>query len=104
MTQLRLRPTPNWKEIHSPIANTRAFTWGIVRIIVGLESHGWHLSISTPHRYPTWDEIKAARYDHCPKHITMAMILPPVEEYVNLHEFCFHLHQIPNDGELIVLP
>lgn len=29
----------------------------------------------------------------------MAMILPPTNEYVNIHNFCFHLHQIPNEGE-----
>jgi hypothetical protein len=29
--------------------------------------------------------------------VTMAMILPPKSEYVNIHNFCFHLHQIPNE-------
>ena len=37
---------------------------------------GWHLSISTPSRNPTWEEIKQARYDLCPHDVTMAMILP----------------------------
>jgi hypothetical protein len=54
---------------------------------------GWHLSISHPHRLPTWDELKAARYAFLPKELTFAMLLPPEEEYVNFHEFCFHLYE-----------
>lgn len=54
----------------------------------------WHCSISHPYRYPTWDEIAHIRYELMPDDITVAMILPPKAEYVNLHNFCFHLHQI----------
>ena len=60
---------------------------------------GWHISISHPTRYPTWDEIAKARYDLLPNEITMAMILPPRGEYVNVHSFCFHLHQIPGEKD-----
>ena len=55
---------------------------------------GWHLSISHPARYPTWDEIADARYTLVPDNVTMAMILPPKAEYINLHPNCFHLHEI----------
>lgn len=54
----------------------------------------WHLSISHPHRYPTWDEIADARYALVPEDVTMAMLPPPPGEYVNEHESCFHLWQI----------
>jgi hypothetical protein len=54
----------------------------------------WHLSISHPDRYPTWDEVADARYEFCPASITMAMLLPPPERYLNLHEHVFHLWQI----------
>ena len=54
----------------------------------------WHLSISHPDRYPTWDEIADARYALIPDDVTMAMLLPPSGEYVNAHEHCFHLWQI----------
>jgi hypothetical protein len=54
----------------------------------------WHLSISRSDRYPSWDEIKEARYALLPNEITMAIMLPPQEEYVNLHPNCFHLHEI----------
>lgn len=78
---------------------------GHLTVIVGREPPGWHLSIShrtnemrpRPKRYPTWDEIADARYRFCPDDVTMAMLLPPREEYVNLHETTFHLHEIPGE-------
>lgn len=72
----------------------RVFQAGGLRLIVSLEPIGWHMSISHPRRYPTWDEIADARYRFIPDHVTMAMLLPPRSEYVNLHETCMHLHQI----------
>src|SRR5262245_66359753 len=54
----------------------------------------WHLSIAHRRRYPTWDEIADARYELVPDDVTMAMLLPPPGEYVNLHEHCFHLWEI----------
>lgn len=94
-----------WIEIQSPIAFSRCFVWGYCRVIV--QDHGtpwgWHMSISCKNRYPTWDEIKAARYDLLPDHLTMAMLLPPKDEYVNVHPNCFHLHQI-EDPKGVVLP
>lgn len=65
----------------------------------GIELLRWHLSISHPTRYPKWDEIKEARYKFLPTGITVAMILPPPSEYVNIHKNCFHLHEIPNENE-----
>jgi hypothetical protein len=54
----------------------------------------WHLSIAHKHRYPTWDEIADVRYALCPEDVTMAMLLPPPGEYLNVHEFTFHLWEI----------
>lgn len=65
----------------------------------GIEITRWHLSISHPLRYPKWDEIKEARYRFLPADITVAMLLPPPSEYVNLHKNCFHLHEIPSETE-----
>lgn len=72
---------------------------GRLQVIVGREPQGpngekrWHLSISHPWRYPTWEEIKLARYQLVPDEVEMAMYLPSQSEYVNLHENCFHLHE-----------
>lgn len=54
----------------------------------------WHLSIAHRRRYPTWDEIADVRYELIPDDVTMAMLLPPPGDYVNEHDYCFHLWQI----------
>lgn len=63
-------------------------------VIVEHELLLWHLSIAHPDRYPTWDEIADARYRLVPDDVTMAMLLPPSDEYVNEHPHCFHLWQV----------
>jgi hypothetical protein len=47
-----------------------------------------------PGRYPTWDEIFEARYEFCPENMMMVMSLPPLDEYVNVHETTFHLWEV----------
>lgn len=54
---------------------------------------GWHMSISHPKRYPTWDEVAYARYELIPNEARMVMALPPKEEYISIHNFCFQLHE-----------
>lgn len=72
----------------------KRFIMGECNILVGKSHLGWHMSISCEDRYPTWDEIADARYELIPNKVTMAFILPPKEEYVNLHPNVFHLWQI----------
>lgn len=73
---------------------------GVLAAIVALEPMGWHVSISfrdhrgRKSRYPRWDEIAEARYRFMPHELTVAMLLPPPEEYVALHETTFHLHEL----------
>jgi hypothetical protein len=95
--------------LQSPIAGTRAYRVGECTILYGVENGLWHLSISHEERLPAWEEIKWVRYQFCPKDIMMAMILPPEDQYVNLHENCFHLWQLkveemPKKKSKIVLP
>uniref|UniRef100_A0A6H1ZTI7 DUF7694 domain-containing protein n=1 Tax=viral metagenome TaxID=1070528 RepID=A0A6H1ZTI7_9ZZZZ len=54
----------------------------------------WHLSISHLSRYPTYDEIKSARYEFIEDSVTMAMFFPPKAEFVNLSKNCFHLYEL----------
>lgn len=89
---------------------------GACRIILAREPLGprgelrWHLSISHPDRYPDWDEIAEARYQLVPNEAMMVMVLPPAEQYVNICDTCFHLHEVPEAGPLaettsgIILP
>ena len=63
-------------------------------IMVSIDDGMWHLSISHKNRYPTFDEIRDARYKYIPDEVTMAMIYPPKAEYINVCETCFHLWEI----------
>jgi hypothetical protein len=68
------------------------------KILCGCESVGWHMSISHPYRYPTWDEIKQVRYELMPKDLDIGMILPVEDDYINIHNFCFHLFELDMKG------
>lgn len=76
---------------------------GHLSVFAGVEDERFHLSIShrlsdgsrRPGRLPTWDELKDARYRFAPLGTTMGMLLPPQEEYVNVHETTFHLWELP---------
>lgn len=76
---------------------TRMFRMGKCKIFLSppAEGQGWHLSISTDDRYPTWDEVAHAWYSLVPDadHRSGAMILPPKSTYVNIHNFCFQVHE-----------
>ena len=103
-----------WEEIHWPemptsslkATGTKCFCKGPCRVLLSCElsagfprpAKRWHLSISCVDRYPTWDEIKDARYTLLPMGITFAQILPPLNDYVNLRNFTFHLWEIDWHG------
>jgi hypothetical protein len=70
---------------------------GPCRIIVSQQKAGWHLSISRTDKLPTWEEVRDARYALVPDSATMALLLPPRSEYVNVHEYCLQLYEIPGE-------
>ena len=76
---------------------SRAFRLGGCRVIVSKQRAGWHLSISRPGRLPSWEEVRDARYALVPDEATMALLLPPSSEYVNVHEYCLQLYEIPGE-------
>lgn len=89
-----------WVEFRCPvpIPGARVFKRGSIQALVSKDDGAWHISVSHPMRYPTWDEISKARYDLVPDDAFMVMILPPRAEYVNLHKNCFHLWQISREA------
>jgi len=83
------------------LTGTRMFDKGSCKVLVSQEPRPnkgtrtwWHLSISCENRYPTWDEIKDARYSLLPMGLYFAQILPPMNEFVNIHPNCFHVWEI----------
>lgn len=86
-----------------PGAIAKRYSKGPCRVLISLEPQRkgapkLHLSISCADRYPTWEEIKDARYSLLPMGLTFAQILPPLNEFVNVHPNCFHLWQIESDA------
>jgi hypothetical protein len=66
---------------------TRLYDKGPCQVLISQERYPgkgerlwWHLSISCRDRYPTWEEIKDARYTLLPMGMTFAQILPPLFE------------------------
>jgi hypothetical protein len=83
----------------SPNEYCKVYKYGSCRVIVGQEPVGWHISISHHRRLPTWEEVREARYQFVPNEVTMAMMLPPKEHYVNIHEFCFQLYEVKDESK-----
>lgn len=89
---------------------TRAYRCGILDAMVSVEPWGLHMSVSTPGRYPKWDEIAHARYELLPPDLVFALLFPPADEYVNIEVEglprsgnVFHLHEVRRqDGKLYV--
>ncbi len=79
-------------------AGTRMFRMGKAKILLSPPSGamGWHMSISREDRYPDWDEVVAAWYSLVPdaENREGVMHLPPLREYINVHEFCFQVHEL----------
>lgn len=42
------------------VPQARGFRVGVAQGIITPEEHGWHISVSHPDRFPTWDELRAA--------------------------------------------
>ncbi|MBL8162443.1 MAG: hypothetical protein JNJ61_10695 [Anaerolineae bacterium] len=78
-------------------AGTRRFRMGKANILLSppTEATGWHMTISRDDHYPSWDEVAYAWYSLVPDAATRTgvMILPPLREYINIHEHCFQVHE-----------
>lgn len=86
--------------------NTRAYMLGQCRVLTAPPhgSRGWHMSIAHKTRYPTWDEIAKAWYETVPdsEQRIACMVLPPRSEYVNIANYCFHIHELQQSADGVV--
>lgn len=62
-------------------------------IFVNVEEGMWHLSVSCNHVIGYY-ELKEIRYNFLPNRISAAQIFPPREEFINIHENCYHLFEV----------
>lgn len=80
--------------------SARYFTYGELTVLLTREFGRLHLSVSHPQRMPTWGEVSEIFYNHIRENDeTVVLVLPKPENFVNLHQFCFHVFGI-RDGEL----
>ena len=75
------------------IYKTGFFNYKGKEIFINIENGKWHLSVSAKHTLGYY-EIKEIRYKFMPDDMHVAQIFPPRDEFVNLHEYCFHLHEL----------
>lgn len=77
---------------------TRYFRMGKAKILLSppTEQSGWHMSISREDHYPGWDEVVAAWYSLVPDAELRegVMHLPPLSAYINIHDYCFQVHEL----------
>jgi hypothetical protein len=64
-----------------------------IDIIHSIDNGKHHISISTPNRQPSWNEIKSIKYQLLP-YVNMAIMFPPKDEYVDVHKYCFHIYEL----------
>lgn len=93
--------------IHLPglprLSNTLngAFQMGHIRMIVSTGdipgSEGWeHVSVSTPTRCPTWEEMCIVKDLFWPEEEAVYQLHPPKSQYVNNHPYCLHMWRNAN--------
>lgn len=59
-----------------------------------------HVSVSFPHRCPTWEEMALVKRAFWRDDETVVEFHPARSEYVNVHPFCLHLWKPPYRMEL----
>lgn len=98
----QIKELPGWTEDTAKRfrmePDTKAYRWGDLSIFVSRSTHGWHVSVAHPNRYPTWDEMADIRYALVPDSVTMALVLPPTAQYINAHPNVFQMWEI-HDGQ-----
>jgi len=81
------------------VPGTHSYKAGKITIFLSRNpvTQAYHLSLAHPDRYPTWDEVAYVRYALIPDDAFMVMALPSQKDYINFHNFCFQMHEIPGD-------
>lgn len=60
--------------------------------IIASAVDGWdHVSVSTPTRCPTWEEMEFVKRRFFKPHETAMQLHVPLSEHINNHPYCLHL-------------
>ena len=73
--------------------------------VIATDVGGWeHVSVSTPHVTPTWDEMNYIKGLFWDDEDLVVQIHPPKSEYVTLHQHCLHLWRKAGTNDYIEKP
>lgn len=84
------------REMPSQIAGVRLYRMRMMQILASTDNGVMHISASHPKRMPTWEEMYRMFEEIGNRNEQLVMILPPKKEYVNLHDNCLHLFEVPD--------
>lgn len=77
-----------------PFEGKRVFVSGDLLVFTSTDDDGcFHLSISNPYRYPTWDEMVDAKKRFFSPDKEAVIVLPRDSDYISLHPNCFHIFE-----------
>lgn len=93
MSMLPIAFVDEHREDKYGVYETGCFEYKGKSIFINKEDGRWHLSVSARHTLGYY-EIKELRYKFMPNDMQVAQIFPPREEFVNVHENCFHLFEL----------
>lgn len=76
-----------WQRVLVHMSGLRAFKTIIVR-----GGKKWiHVSLSRPDCLPTYNELALVKYDLIGPKRKAIMVLPSIDQHVNVHPYCLHL-------------
>lgn len=99
MTMLPIKFVDEHREDEYGVYETGIFEYKGKTILINKESGKWHLSVATNHTLGYY-ELKEIRYKFMPNMMSVAQIFPPREEFVNVHENCFHLFELRDNDKI----
>ncbi len=98
--QIEPHSTKGYEE-GQPVGGARSFTHKDGRtILFSLDAPWIHVSVSRTDRIPDWEDLRLTKLAFIGPSRYAIQIVPPVDEYVNIHPNCLHLWSPLNDDIL----
>lgn len=60
-----------------------------------------HVSLIYPNRLPSWEDLRQVKDAFFGDDLDAMMVIPKAEDYINVHQYCFHIWQTPRTWGLL---
>ena len=94
-----VKVTPESTKRSKAFVDARAYRAGPLGIIASIDKtkhgHLMHLSVSHKDKLPSWSTMITVKRLFFHEDVAAMMPMPEEEVYVNVHEFCLHIWQLP---------